>query len=142
MDKPRARPGEALPTPDLSALAAALEASWDHLTAYRGIVRLGNPAFGQCYPTSRVVQFFYPDFDIARGEVWTGSSERHFWNTRGAGESAARIDLSWKQFPPGSIVQRFEVLDRNALGDREEAKERCKLLLARVRAHLAKARRD
>ena len=40
----------------LASLAIALEASWDHLTAYRGVVCAGNPALGQCYPTSRVVQ--------------------------------------------------------------------------------------
>ena len=132
---------EGLPTPgnvDLCALAEALEASWDHRTAYRGIVCPGNPALGQCYPTSRVVQWFYSDFEIARGEVWTGASiERHFWNIRGAGETVEWVDLSWNQFPPGSVIQRFEILDRNALGDKGEAKERCALLLRRVLAHLA-----
>jgi hypothetical protein len=90
------------PSPiDLASLAAAIEASWDHRTAYQGITRPGNPAFGQCYPTSRVVQFFYPETEIARGDVWTGSStECHFWNVRGSGDEAEWIDLSWKQFPP------------------------------------------
>ena len=38
-----------------SDLARALRASWDSQTAYQGAVVPGNPAFGQCYPTSRVV---------------------------------------------------------------------------------------
>lgn len=97
----------------------------------------GNPAFGQCYPTSRVVQFFYPDTEIACGDVWTGSStECHFWNIRGSGPQAEWIDLSWRQFPPGSVVQRFELLDRRRLGDSPPTVERCALLLRRVLAHL------
>lgn len=123
----------------LSILAEALEASWDHQTAYRGIIRPGNPAFGQCYPTSRVVQWFYPEFEIATGEIWTGSSiEHHFWNVQGAGDGAGWVDLTWKQFPPGSVVRRFEILDRNALGDSQGTQERCALLLRRVLAHLAR----
>jgi len=123
---------------DLERLATAIEASWDRRTAYRGIVQPGNPALGQCYPTARVVQFFYPEFEIARGDVWTGSgTECHFWNHRGSGNEAERVDLSWKQFPPGSVVQRFELLDRRLLGDSPRTLERCSLLLRRVLAHLA-----
>lgn len=133
MDEPRQTLGPA----NLRILAEALEASWDHLTAYNGVFRPNNPALGQCYPTSRVVQHFYPDFEIARGEVWTGVSiERHFWNVRRTGERLQLVDLSWQQFPPGSVWQRFEILDRNALGDREETKVRCNLLLARVVEYL------
>jgi hypothetical protein len=121
----------------LNRLAAALEASWDHRTAYRGITRPGNPAFGQCYPTSRVVQFFYPETEIARGDVWTGSgTECHFWNVRGSGSRAEWIDLSWKQFPPGSVVRRFELLDRRQYGDSPATLERCALLVRRVLSHL------
>jgi hypothetical protein len=123
---------------DLDGLAAALEASWDHRTAYRGITRPGNPAFGQCYPTSRVVQHFYPETEIARGEVWTGAGiECHFWNVRGVGPRAEWIDLSWRQFPAGSVVRRFELLDRRTLGDSPPTVERCALLLRRVMSHLA-----
>jgi hypothetical protein len=123
---------------DLECLAIALEASWDRCTAYGGVAQPGNPALGQCYPTSRVVQFFYPEVEIARGDVWTGSStECHFWNIRGSGNDAEWIDLSWKQFPPGSVVQRFELLDRGLLGDSPATLERCALLLRRVLAHLA-----
>ncbi|HZG45134.1 MAG TPA: hypothetical protein VEZ41_02555 [Allosphingosinicella sp.] len=124
--------------PDLDKLAAALEASWDRSTAYRGVVQPGNPAVGQCYPTSRVVQFFYPETEIACGDVWTGAgTECHFWNVRGSGDEAEWIDLSWQQFPPGSVVQHFKLLDRHRLGDTPPTLERCGLLLRRVLAHLA-----
>jgi hypothetical protein len=87
--------------PDLASLAAALEGSWDHRTAYGGVTQPGNPALGQCYPTSRVVQFFYPETEIACGDVWTGSAtECHFWNVRNSGPDAEWIDLTWQQFPP------------------------------------------
>jgi hypothetical protein len=123
---------------DLASLTAAIEASWDHRTAYQGLTRAGNPAFGQCYPTSRVVQFFYPDVEIVCGDVWTGSStERHFWNVRGSGEQAEWIDLSWKQFPAGSVVRRLKLLDRELLNDSPPTVERCDLLLRRVLAFLA-----
>jgi hypothetical protein len=130
---------DALPSPrDLERLREAVEASWDHRTAYLGLTRPGNPAFGQCYPTSRVVQFFYPQFEIARGEVWTGwGAECHFWNIRGARDGAEWLDLSWKQFPAGSVVRGFELLDRRLLGDSPPTVERCALLLRRVLSHLA-----
>lgn len=134
MDKLRGTAGSI----DLRVLSEALAASWDHLTAYGGVLHPGNPAFGQCYPTSRVVQHFYPDFELARGEVWTGNSiERHFWNVRPVGENLHLIDLSWQQFPSGSVRRRFEILDRDDLRDREETKVRCNLLLARVVGYLA-----
>jgi hypothetical protein len=123
---------------DLVSLAAAIEASWDHRTAYRGITKPGNPASGQCYPTSRVVQFFYPETEIACGDVWTGSgTECHFWNVRDSGDEAEWIDLSWKQFPPGSAVQHLKLLDRRLLGDSPPTIERCELLLRRVLSRLA-----
>jgi hypothetical protein len=125
---------------DLPALTLALEASWDNLTSYQGATRPGNPAYGQCYPTSRVVQWFYPEYDIASGEVWNGAAdEQHFWNVRGTGKHADWIDLSWKQFPAGSVVRRFSLLDRNALGDSERARERCALLLQRVLCYLGRS---
>lgn len=126
------------PRPDLARLAEAMEASWDGRTAYRGLTQPGNPAFGQCYPTSRVVQWFFPEVEIARGEVWTGSgAECHFWNVRGSGSGAGWIDLSWKQFPAGSAVRRFELLDRRVLGDSPATVARCELLLRRVLSRLA-----
>jgi len=119
-----------------SDLARALRASWDSQTAYQGAVVPGNPAFGQCYPTSRVVQWFYPEYEIAKGEVWTGTCiETHFWNVRG-GDNSEWLDLSWAQFLPGSIVRHYVILDRSALNDSEGTTERCRLLLERVRCHL------
>ena len=127
------------PNVELPALTRALEASWDHLTSYMGETRPDNPAYGQCYPTSRVVQWFYPEYEIAKGDVWTGASvEQHFWNVRGQDANAEWLDLSWKQFPVGSAVRQFVLLDRNSLGDSERARARCALLLDRVLAHLAK----
>jgi hypothetical protein len=84
------------------------------------------------------VQFVYPETEIACGDVSTGSStECHFWNIRGSGSEAEWIDLSWQQFPPGSVVQRFKLLDRRLLGDSPPTVERCALLLRRVLSHLA-----
>ncbi len=123
---------------DPATLARAVEACWDHLTAYQGAVRPGNAAFGQCYPTSRVVQWFYPEYEIAKGEVWTGSgTEQHFWNVRGTGDDTDWLDLTWQQFPAGSVVRQFSLLDRNALGDSARARDRCALLLGRVSYYLA-----
>lgn len=136
---PVARP-ESVGSTDLPTLTLALEASWDHLTSYQGAMRPDNPAYGQCYPTSRVVQWFYPEYEIASGEVWTGAAvEQHFWNVRGTGKHADWIDLSWKQFPTGSVVRQFFLLDRNALGDSERARERCAILLQRVLSHLGRS---
>ena len=122
----------------LARLAKAVQASWDERTAYRGITRAGNPAFGQCYPTARVVQWFLPETEIASGEVWTREGmEHHFWNVRDVNGAPEWIDLSWQQFPEGSTVRSYQLLDRNALGDSPPTIERCALLLRRVLAHLA-----
>jgi Phytanoyl-CoA dioxygenase (PhyH) len=123
---------------EMPRLTEAIEASWDHRTAYRGISSPGNLALGQCYPTARVVQWFFPELEIASGEVWTGAStEDHFWNVRTGGDAIEHIDLSWRQFPPGSSVRKFKVLDRHALGDSPATVERCALLLQRVLVNLA-----
>lgn len=121
------------PHPSLSQLQIALQASWDRCTAHLGAFQSGNPALGQCYPTSRVVQWFYPRFDIVVGEVDTGSAiEAHFWNIDEATEPAAQVDLTWQQFPETSRVLGFRVLDRHALGDSSSTVLRCRLLLQRV----------
>ena len=120
-------------------LRAALEASWDRLTAYQAVEKAGNPAYGQCYPTTWVVQQYYPATEILKGKVWTGESEEiHFWNGLLVGDTWYHIDLSWGQFPPGSVVREFVVLDRNDLGDSAATVERCALLLRRVEAFLRK----
>ncbi|MYM74262.1 hypothetical protein GTP56_18965 [Duganella sp. FT134W] len=123
-------------------LRDALAASWDKQTAYLGVEETGNPALGQCYPTSRIVQHYYPETEIIKGVVWTGKSlEVHFWNGLCVGENWFHIDLSWQQFPAGSIVQQFVVIARQELDDSEATRLRCALLLDRVDGHL-KARAD
>ena len=118
-------------------LREALEASWDKQTSYQAAEQAGNPAFGQCYPTSRVVQHYYPATEIIKGMVWTGQNEEiHFWNSLQIGQDWYHIDLSWQQFPSGSVVQEFAVLDRGSLGDSEATIQRCALLLKRVQTYL------
>lgn len=120
------------------SLREALEASWQPDTAYLEVSEEGNPALGQCYPTSWVIQHFYPETEIVEGEVWTGTSnEKHFWNVLIKNEIEYHIDLSWKQFPAGSSVRTYKIRDREALGDGPETIERCNLLLKRVTGYLA-----
>ena len=132
--------GDVLEMPDqdfMLRLRNALEASWDRQTAYGAVEQVGNPALGQCYPTSRVVQHFYPATEIVKGKVWTGKSEEvHFWNCLKVGDELYHIDLSWPQFPAGSIVREFVVLDRHNLNDSEATLQRCALLLKRVEGYL------
>ena len=118
---------------DLATLADALAASWGADTAYERTFDSGNPARGQCYPTARVVQHFFPELEIARGWVDTGSArERHFWNMTDEYGWMRRIDLTWQQFPPASVRRGFETLDRFALGDSPPTVARCEVLLRRV----------
>ncbi|MYN28603.1 YunG family protein [Duganella levis] len=118
-------------------LRDALVASWDRQTAYLGVEEIGNPALGQCYPTSRIVQHYYPETEIIKGKVWTGKSlEVHFWNGLRIGDDWYHIDLSWQQFPAGSIVQEFAVIGRQELNDSEATRLRCALLLKRVDDYL------
>jgi hypothetical protein len=122
-------------------LREALEASWDSRTSYRAVEQAGNPALGQCYPTCRVVQQFYPASEIIKGAVWTGECEEsHFWNALPIGDDWHHIDFTWQQFPAASTVREFGVLDRDALGDTEPTIQRCALLLERVEAFLGKDR--
>jgi len=131
-------PKNALPCVPLPRLRSAVEASWDRRTAYLGACRAGNPALGQCYPTARVVQWFFPHFEIAAGEVDTGSTlECHFWNIDPRCNPPMHVDLTWQQFEQGSKVIQFEILDRRALGDSPPTIERCRLLLERVLIQLA-----
>lgn len=118
-------------------LRDALAASWDRQIAYLGVAEIGNPALGQCYPTSWTVQHYYPETEIIKGKVWTGKSlEVHFWNGLRVGDDWYHIDLSWQQFPAGSIVREFAVLERQELNDSEAARLRCALLLKRVDDYL------
>lgn len=119
------------------ALREALEASWDRQTAYGAAEQAGNPALGQCYPTSRVVQHYYPATEIIKGKVWTGESEEtHFWNGLPVGDELYHIDVSWRQFPVGTSVREFLVLDRRELDDSEATIHRYTLLLKRVESYL------
>ena len=61
---------------DLEVLKCAVEASWDHLTSYQGVLEFGNPALGQCYSTSRVVQWFYPDYVLTHLQMSSEASCR------------------------------------------------------------------
>jgi hypothetical protein len=111
------------------------------LTAYAGAFQPGNAALGQCYPTSRVVQLFFPRFEIARGRVDSGSSiEAHFWNVDPSVSPPEHVDLTWSQFPPASKVVDYELLDRRALGDSPPTILRCQMLLERVMARLYSAK--
>jgi hypothetical protein len=98
---------------------------------------IGNHAYGQCYPTARVVQHFFPETEIAEGEVWTGDwVETHFWNVLDHGGTLFHIDLSWQQFPAGSSVRIYKIRDRSTLGDSPETIRRVEILLLRVAARL------
>ncbi|EEF24516.1 conserved hypothetical protein [Ricinus communis] len=114
-------------------LRDALTASWDKQTAYLAVEEIGNLALGQCYPTSRVVQHYYPEMEIIKGLVWNGKShEVHFWNGLCIGDEWYHFDLTWQQFPPTSVVQEFAVIKREDLSDSEGTLKRCELLLKRV----------
>jgi hypothetical protein len=118
-------------------LREALAASWDKRTAYLEVEQTENPALGQCYPTSRVVQHYYPETEIIKGKVWTGEkADVHFWNGLHVGDDWYHIDLSWQQFPAGSIVQEFVIIERQELHDSEATVQRCALLLKRVDDYL------
>lgn len=121
--------------PTLGRLQRALEAAWHSSTAYLGAERPGNPAYGQCYPTARLVELFHPDLRVVAGRVDTGNGiEDHFWNL---GPDGTHVDLSWQQFPPGSVVVDFEPLDSELRPDGPGTRERCRLLRERVLARLA-----
>jgi hypothetical protein len=122
---------------DMAQLREALEASWDSKTSYQSVLEKGNPALGQCYPTSRVVQHFFSDTEIVEGQVWTGrSTEKHFWNLLEVNGVMYHIDLTWQQFPHGSKVLNYKIRDRNGLGDSQKTTDRCELLRQRVTQYL------
>jgi hypothetical protein len=123
---------------DMTQLREALEASWDEKTSYRAVSKKGNPALGQCYPTSRIIQFFFPEIEIVEGEVWTGrDTEKHFWNVLQVNESVLHIDLTWQQFPHGSMVRSWKIRDRQTLGDSQQTIDRVNLLHDRVKSYLS-----
>jgi hypothetical protein len=126
------------PCISLPQLGSALEASWSPSTAYRRALEPGNPALGQCYPTAWVVQWFFPRFDIAAGEVDTGSAiEAHFWNIDQTSDPGEHVNLTGQQFPDASRIVGFRILGRHNLGDSPPTVLRCRLLLQRVRVNLS-----
>lgn len=122
---------------DMFRVREALEASWDEKTSYLAVKEDGNPALGQCYPTSRVLQHFFPELEIAKGKVWNGKEEEsHFWNILSISGVTYHIDLTWQQFPHSSIVREFNILDRKELGDSDPTVKRVELLKQRVTEYL------
>jgi hypothetical protein len=123
--------GESVP---LLALRDALQVSWDRLTAHLGASSPDNPSLGQCYPTSWVVQRFFPESEIVQGVVVSAAGEdMHFWNLF---PGDVHVDFTWQQFPHGASVREWWVREREGLGDGPATTERCHLLLARVQAAL------
>lgn len=124
-------------TPSMIRAREALEKSWSPATAYRGASRLGAPSLGQCYPTSRVLQLLYPALEIVEGRVWTGiAEEKHFWNLLETGVGEVHVDLTWQQFPHGSVVRGWHIRDRATLNDSEVTLQRVEALLQKVHRHL------
>jgi len=124
---------------DMTQLREALESSWDSRTANLNMFEQGNPALGQCYPTSRVVQILFPETEIVEGQVRTDKGiEKHFWNVLVNGGTTYHIDFTWQQFPSGSSVISYKVRDRDMLGDSQGTVERVELLLQRVEDYLRK----
>ena len=69
--------------------------------------------------------------------MWNGKEiETHFWNVLKVKDDLYHIDLTWQQFPQGSKVREYTILDRNQLGDSEPTVKRCELLLERVNNYL------
>jgi hypothetical protein len=123
---------------ELIQLREALEASWDLKTSYQNVHETNNPALGQCYPTSRVVQLFFPEVEIAEGQVWTEEgTAKHFWNVLKVGKDLIHIDFTWQQFPHGSKVQSYKILDSTNLGDSQKTIARVELLKIRVLKYLS-----
>lgn len=128
---------KALEKVPMTRLREALEASWKPDTAYLQVFEQGNPALGQCYPTARLVQYYFPKTEIVEGQVWTGKSVgKHFWNILIINGDEYHIDYSWQQFPHGSSVRNYKVRDRDTLGDSEETIHRVELLKSRVKDFL------
>jgi hypothetical protein len=126
------------PRVDQLRLREAIEKSWQRDTANLKVEESGNPALGQCYPTSRVVQHYFPETEIAEGEVLTpGGPEKHFWNVIRTRDGYLHIDFTWQQFPSGSSIRNWKIRDRRTLNDSPPTVKRVELLLSRVRRNLA-----
>ena len=125
---------------DMLSLRRALEAAWQPDTAYHFVSEPGNPALGQCYVTSRVVQHYFPEAELAEGEVLTpNGTEWHFWNVFSIGEQYVHVDLTWQQFPHGSLVKKWEIRPRDSYNDSPPTVQRFEKLLLRVQKNLQHA---
>ena len=83
------------------------------------------------------MQRYYPETEIIKGKVWTGeTADVHFWNGLRVGDDWYHIDLSWQQFPAGSVIQEFSILERQELNDSQATMQRCELLFKRVDDYL------
>ncbi len=124
---------------DMLNLRQALESSWKPDTAHLNVKEKGNSALGQCYPSSRVVQYFLPESEIVEGRVLTHAGiEKHFWNAIKVNGILIYIDLTWQQFPPNSTVEFREIRDRANLNDSKQTTARIDLLLDRVKRYLSR----
>jgi hypothetical protein len=102
-------------------LREALEASWDEATSYGCVSEAGNPALGQCYPTSWVVQQFYPEVEIVEGEVWTRSIFGISCYPRGTNTTSifrgGSSPLDQQFAVSGFETERLWTMDRRRLND-------------------------
>lgn len=118
---------------NLTTLRHAIEASWSEETAYHNVLEVGNPSFGQCLPTSFVINHFFPEIQMVCGKVLIDNKiEEHYWNALMMNDNFYHIDLTWQQFPIGSKVLEFEIFDFNSLAKNSSAYKRSHLLLNRV----------
>ncbi len=122
---------------DMPRIREAIEASWKPDTAYKEVSENGNPALGQCYPTSWLLQQLFPALEIVEGKVDTGEAvEKHFWNTLKYDGVFYLIDFTWQQFPDGSKIVSHKIRDRKTLNDGKATIKRCQLLKSRVEKYL------
>ncbi|HJP80984.1 MAG TPA: hypothetical protein VJ841_01145 [Candidatus Saccharimonadales bacterium] len=123
---------------DMLMLRRAIELSWKSDTAYHQVEEVGNPALGQCYVSSRVVQAYFPEVELAQGEVLAaGKIEKHFWNVFQVNGEFIHVDLTWSQFPVGSKVMNWAIRDRETYNDSPPTIERVETLLRRVQEVLS-----
>lgn len=128
---------------DMLALRRAIEASWQPDTAYKFVSQPGNPALGQCYVTARVVQHYFPDAELAEGEISTPKgTEWHFWNVFTVGGQQIHLDLTWQQFPHDSWVKSWKIRPRDSYNDSPPTRERFEKLLKRVQQNLQRTSVD
>lgn len=118
---------------DMTKLRYAIEASWEPAIASFGQYESDNPALGQCYPTSWLMQQYFPELEIVEGSVITPKGEeKHFWNILQSNGQEYHIDLTWQQFPRGSHIRSWKIRNRGTLNDGLRTQKRCALLKSKV----------